>query len=269
LSHADLLRVDPIRDVADLTALGREVESRGFRALKTNVFRFDGEGPSMFQPGFAWSPGFPELNSDPAVISALTEQLVALREGTGPNMEIHVDLNFNYRTEGYLTVIRSLADLNVGWIELDLFDPAALAHIRQSSPVAIASCESLFTRRQYRPYFEQGAVDVAIIDVPWNGLLESLKIAAFADAYEINVAPHNFYGHLSTIMSAHFCALVPNLRIMEIDVDDVPWRDDIVSAPPVIEAGHLRLPAEPGWGIDINEDALSEHPPRRRVAGRS
>lgn len=181
----------------------------------------------------------------------------------------YVDLNFNYKTEGYLTVIRSLAELGIGWVELDLFDPGALAHIRRSSPVAIASCESLFTRRQYRPYFEQGAVDVAIIDVPWNGLMESLKIAACADAYEINVAPHNFYGHLSTMMSAHLCALVPNLRIMEIDVDDVPWRDDIVSSVPVIDDGHLLLPAAPGWGIDIDEDALSEHPPQRHIEGRS
>ena len=41
-------------------------------------------------------------------------------------------------------------------------------------------------------------MDVAIIDVPWNGVGESLKIAAMADTYEVNVAPHNFYGHLAT-----------------------------------------------------------------------
>ena len=45
-------------------------------------------------------------------------------------------------------------------------------------------------------------MDVAIIDVPWNGMLESMKIAAMADAYEINCAPHNFYGHIGTLMSA-------------------------------------------------------------------
>ena len=35
---------------------------------------------------------------------------------------------------------------------------------------------------------------MAIVDVPWNGLLESVKIANMAEAYEVNVAPHNFYG---------------------------------------------------------------------------
>ena len=50
-----------------------------------------------------------------------------------------------------------------------------------------------------------------------------MKIAATAEAHEVNVAPHNFYGHLCTMMSAHFAAAVPNLRIMEIDVDRLSW----------------------------------------------
>ena len=83
-----------------------------------------------------------------------------------------------------------------------------------------------------------------------------------AEAYEINTAPHNFYGHLSTLMSAHFAATVPNFRVMEIDIDDVPWKDDLVSTPPRIEDGHLILPSGPGWGAEVNEDAIRAHPPR-------
>jgi L-alanine-DL-glutamate epimerase-like enolase superfamily enzyme len=43
-------------------------------------------------------------------------------------------------------------------------------------------------------------MDVAIIDMPWNGIWQGHKIAAMAEAYEINIAPHNFYGHLSNLM---------------------------------------------------------------------
>ena len=39
-------------------------------------------------------------------------------------------------------------------------------------------------------------MDVAIIDTVWNGVWQSMKIAALAEAHEVNVAPHNFYGHL-------------------------------------------------------------------------
>ncbi|MCY4503614.1 MAG: mandelate racemase/muconate lactonizing enzyme family protein, partial [Alphaproteobacteria bacterium] len=104
--------------------------------------------------------------------------------------------------------------------------------------------------------------DAAIIDVPWNGFSESLKIAAMCDAWEVNIAPHNFYGHLSTLMSAHLCATVPNFRIMEIDIDDVPWKDDLVTVPPQIENGELILPTGPGWGADVNEEAVRAHPPK-------
>jgi L-alanine-DL-glutamate epimerase-like enolase superfamily enzyme len=106
-------------------------------------------------------------------------------------------------------------------------------------------------------------MDVAIIDGPWNGIWQALKIAAMAEAYEINVAPHNFYGHLSTLMSAHLCAAIPNFRIMEIDIDDVPWKDDIVTYAPEIEDGHLLVPSGPGWGTELNEAAIRAHPPKR------
>jgi len=103
-------------------------------------------------------------------------------------------------------------------------------------------------------------MDVAIIDVPWNGFSESLKIAAMADAYEINVAPHNFYSHLSTMMSANLAALVPNLRIMETDPDVVPWHDDLCTVKPTIKNGQMALPTGPGWGTEVNEATIRAHP---------
>ena len=71
-------------------------------------------------------------------------------------------------------------------------------------------------------------MDVAIIDTPWNGVWQSMKIAAAAEAHEVNVAPHNFYGHLCTMMNAHFAAAVPNLRIMETDIDRLSWDHELV-----------------------------------------
>ena len=104
----------------------------------------------------------------------------------------------------------------------------------------------------------------AIVDVVWNGFLESLKIASMADVYEVNVAPHNFYGHLASAISAHYCAAVPNFRIMEIDIDSVTWRDDFVKTPPVIENGDYILPTGPGWGVEVNEPGLRAHPAKQR-----
>ena len=127
---------------------------------------------------------------------------------------------------------RAMEPFDLFWVEIDTRDAKALNYIRRGTSIPVASCECLFGRRDFRPFFEQQAVDVAIIDTPWNGVAESLKIAAMADAYEVNVAPHNFYGHLATMMNAHFCALVPNFKIMEIDPDRVPWYDDLVTVKP-------------------------------------
>jgi len=264
LNHAAVMGVSPVRSLDDLAKLGGEVARRGFRALKTNIFLFDQGEPTLYMPGFARAAtGHPELNADRRILRAIADELKALREGAGPEMGLHLDLNFNFKTEGYLKAARTVEPFDLAWLEIDSYDARALATIRNGARVPIASCESLFGRRQYRPFFEAGAVDVAIVDVPWNGLGEAVKIAAMADAYEINVAPHNFYGHLSTLMSAHFCAAIPNFRIMEIDIDDVPWKDELVTVAPVIDKGELVVPTAPGWGADIDEKVLRAHPPRR------
>jgi L-alanine-DL-glutamate epimerase-like enolase superfamily enzyme len=264
LNWAEEMQIPRLRTLEEVVKLGKEVVTRGFTALKTNVFIL-GADPYLHSPGFARrGPGFPELNAERYVLEAVRDELAAFREGTGPDLDILVDLNFNFKTEGFLKVARALEPFDIFWVEMDTRDPRALHYIRSRTSIPVASCECLFGRRDYRPYFEQSAVDVAIVDAPWNGVGESLKIAAMADAYEVNVAPHNFYGHLATMMSAHFCAVAPNLRIMEIDVDRVPWYDDLVTVKPQIKDGHLMLPTGPGWGTEINEAAVRAHPPRQR-----
>ena len=260
------MQLPPLRTLEDVVSLGREVVARGYTALKTNVFVL-GDRPYLHSPGFARNleqPGFPELNPDRHVLRALEHQLAAFREGAGSDMDILVDLNFNFKTEGFLKAARVLEPFDIFWVEIDTRDPRALRDIRRGTRIPVASGEALFGRRDYKPYLEHHAVDVLIIDAPWNGVAESLKIAAMADAYETNVAPHNFYGHLATMMSAHFCAVVPNFRIMEIDPDRVPWYDDLVTVRPEVTQGSLVLPAGPGWGTEVNEEAVRAHPPRPR-----
>ena len=254
-----------LKSVEDLIGLGREVKDAGFKALKCNMYRF-GTNSYVHSPGFANRanvPGAPELNADRSLLKDLEKQMSALRQGAGEDVDILLDMNFNFKTEGYLRVIRALREFDLFWYELDVFNPEALAYIRQQSNETIASCESLYGHRDFRKYFEAKSMDVAIIDIPWNGAWQSYKIAAMADAHEVNVAPHNFYGHLCTMMSAHFCAAIPNFRIMEIDIDDVAWKDDLVTHPPEIENGELVIPDRPGWGTEPNEEVIAEHPVKK------
>ncbi len=64
------------------------------------------------------------------------------------------------------------------------------------------------------------------------------------------------------MMSAHLAAVMPNFAIMETDVDDVPWKDDLVTQVPDIQDGVMTLPLGPGWGADVSEEALKAHPPK-------
>ncbi len=255
--------VPQVRTYDELALLGEEVRRRGFRALKTNTLMPDGHGGmKSHRPGFGHSAGFPELNWTPQVLRAAHDTAMALRHGGGADMGVMLDINFHFKTEGALRIAEALAPVGLAWLEVDTHDPRSLEVIRRAAACPVASGETLHERRDFKPFFESYAMDVAIVDVIWNGWWESLKIAAMADAYDVNVAPHNFYGHLATAISAHFCASVPNFRIMEIDIDSVAWRDELVTAPPLIDNGELILSSGPGWGCDVNEAAVRARPPR-------
>jgi L-alanine-DL-glutamate epimerase-like enolase superfamily enzyme len=259
---AALMGVPELRNYDDVARHAQEVKQRGFRALKTNILPIVDGKLTSFSPGFGRSPGWPELNWDNRLTHGVTTQLMAIREAVGPDMGIHLDINFHFKTEGFKRIAEAVAPANLTWLEIDTHDAQALAEIKRGAPCPIASCETLHGRREFKPFFDHYATDVAIIDVIWNGLNESLKIAAMADVYEVNCAPHNFYGHLCSAISATFSAVAPNFRVMEIDIDSAPWRDEFYETVPVIEDGEFVLPTGPGWGININEKAVRARPPK-------
>jgi galactonate dehydratase len=241
----------------DVTALGREVVERGFGAFKTNIV-VPGDDPQVLMPGFQ-GDGL-DRNPSPELEEALVRLLEAFREGTQGRAEPIVDLNFNLTTEGVLRIARTLGDHGLAWLEVDAFDPVSLAAVRAVAAMPICSGENLYTNRGFRPFLEAGAMDIASVDVIWNGFHQAKKIADLAETFEVNCAPHNYYSHLATFISAQWCAAVPNVRMLEVDVDDVPWREELTTAVPDIADGRLKIPAGPGWGADLNEDVLREHP---------
>ena len=110
------------------------------------------------------------------------------------------------------------------------------------------------------PFLYEQAMDVVIIDALWNGVAQTVKIASMADAHQLHVAPHNYYSHLATFINAQWAAAVPNLRIMETDIDRLPWDDELVTATPEYRNGYLQLSDEPGWGCEPDERALDRYP---------
>ena len=214
----------------------------------------------MFNGGFRIAPGFLDRSYTDAQIGAIVEQLEALREGLGQHTGLMLDVSFSQRTEGYLRLARKLEALNLYWLELDTRDAESLSLIRNGTRTPIASLESLHGLSEYRPFIAGRTVDMAMVDPLWNGVWQSLRIATLADAFETHIAPHNPVGELGNLMSLQFCAALSNVRIMELRPDEAPWTRSFVTHPPEIVNGDMLVPNRPGWGADVNEDALREHP---------
>ena len=136
--------IPPVKTLADVVAVGKEVVATGFTALKTNIFLLD-ERPRLHIPGFSLVDEFPALNAERSVLRAMCDQLEAFREGAGPDMDILVDLNFNFKTEGFLKMARAMEPFDLLWVEIDSRDPKALQWIRRGTRIPLALGRNAFS----------------------------------------------------------------------------------------------------------------------------
>jgi L-alanine-DL-glutamate epimerase-like enolase superfamily enzyme len=255
---SEALGTPPLRTMEDIGAVGHEVVRRGFTALKTNVV-IPGEPASVYGFGVAGGPG----TTDQVVTTPLLRHIETLigtfRDAVGPDVDINLDINFHYKPEGCMRIAKVLEQFNMLWLEIDMHDPKALLQIKESTSTRICSGETLHHMREYLPFFELHAADVFMLDIQWNGFSQSKKVADLAEVHQLNVAPHNFNSHLGSFIAASLCAVIPNVRIMEIDIDDVAWKDNLVTNVPEIINGRMTVPTGPGWGTELNEETVREH----------
>ena len=129
----------------------------------------------------------------------------------------------------------------------------------------MATGERIHVRHEFREIFELQAADIIQPDITqMGGLLESKKLAAWAESYYVLVAPHNVGGPVSTAASLHFAASTPNFKIQEHfnDFADA-WVKDAAPGNPEVVDGYFALPQGPGLGITLNKEVLREHPQQR------
>ncbi len=81
-----------------------------------------------------------------------------------------------------------------------------------------------------------------------------------AEAYWVNVAPHNPYSPVATAVCLHLAACIPNFAIQEVAQGDVPWRDELLTEPIAVREGYFALPKGPGLGIEVNWETVQAHP---------
>jgi galactonate dehydratase len=210
--------------------------------------------------------------SEPLMGAATTRKFARtieqLRLALGDGVDIMID--FHGRTSPAMAIqyINAIADYNPYFCEepVPSENVKALAEVRKSVRVPIATGERLVTRHEFREIFEQQACHVIQPDLcHCGGLLEARKIAAMAEVYYMGVAPHNPLGPVANAVALHFGLATPNFLIQEDMLADVPWRFEVVQHSLKTEAGYWLKPEAAGLGIEVDEAAAAQHPFQQEI----
>jgi galactonate dehydratase len=224
----------------------KKVVDHGYKALKLDPF----------------GPGHYELEREEKHRAvALVE---AVRDAIGPDPEILLEMHGRFSPATAIEMARMLEPYGLGWVE-EPVPPVNLKALKKASEdisAAVATGERIHQRNEYRELFELQAADVIQPDVSQiGGLLETKKLAAWADSYYVTVAPHNVGGQISTAAALHLAACTTNFRIQEYFNDFAdPWVRETAPGVPEVVEGYFTLPQGPGLGVELDEEAVEAHP---------
>ena len=215
--------------------------------------------------GLKWDPfEAADLILGPGDLRRMLEPVAAVREAVGDDVELFIEGHGRFDVPTAIRVARELEQFQPVFFEEpcppDGLD--ALIEVRSKSPVAIAAGERWMGRNVFIPALARKAVDYIQPDATHaGGLLELSFISTLAAAHYVPFAPHNPSGPLSTAATLQLGAALPNFRYLEIMATDVPWRSDISNERlRLTEDGDVMIPEGVGLGIDLDFDAIAEHP---------
>ena len=225
------------------------VVSAGFDALK-------------FDP----VPGPWRTHVDRAVEDRAVENVRAVREAVGPDVDVLVEMHRRLAPMHAVRIADRIEPFDPFWFEEPVLaeNLDALAAVREAVSLPVVTGEELYGRFEFREVFESGAADVINPDVcNTGGILELVQVAAMAEPYFVAVSPHNYnsttVGLAATLQAS---AVMPNFLVTEYFVNFEEIGEALADEPFAVEDGAIDLPDRPGLGIDLDEDALAEHPYR-------
>ncbi len=250
-----LLGAPPLRTMADLARAAEECPKAGYNAFKTNIV-WPGNPARGIGIG---SVGTHDQVATRDIRKQAVAQIKTMRDAVGPDIDILLDINVNFKPNEAELLARDLEPYGLFWLEIDNQSPEALRQLRDRTTIPICSGEQLFTMRQYKPFFDKLAMHSVKVDTQWQGFSVAKKVADLAELYELNIAPHNYNGHLSTFQSLNLCASVSNVRIMESDPEQTPWRDELFTVLPTVKDSMAKIPTGPGWGTKLIEKAAKKY----------
>jgi len=142
----------------------------------------------------------------------------------------------------------------------------AMAEVAQKTRIPIATGERYTNLREFGMLMERRAAQYIRPDVcAVGGISTAKKICAVAEAFDVQVIPHNPLGPVSTAACLQLCASIPNLGIQELPGFCLNGAEDaMVKEPLRFENGCMLIPEAPGIGVELAENATELYPPNER-----
>jgi L-alanine-DL-glutamate epimerase-like enolase superfamily enzyme len=186
----------------------------------------------------------------------------AAREEAGSEVELMLDVNCPWDLAQAKVRTAALREVKPRWLEEPIWPPedfAALAELRRSTDVPIATGENASTLVEFDRMLAAGAVDV-IQPSPakMGGLTELAKVAALAGARNVTLMVHTFYDGPGLLAAIHATAALGRADGM------LEWRAFDLEASPYGERlqprdGHVTVPQAPGLGLEPDETVIRDY----------
>ena len=194
----------------------------------------------------------------------LLDQLAAVRQQVGTQMELMVDLHARLTPPEAVWFCRAAEPLGLFLVE----DPirsefaAGYRHLRQHVHLPLAAGEQWASKWEFREAIEANLIDYARPDLCIaGGLTEARKIAALAETHLIRVLPHNPLGPVCTAAALHLNLAVDNAGPQEIIFHPNRTLPEVFECAFQLEGSRLNLPTAPGLGVRFNREAARRYPP--------
>ena len=234
-------------DSNEIAEKAKKIADMGFTAMK-------------FDP----IPGPWRTFVDKEVERQAVENVKAVRSAVGPDIDILVEMHRRLAPMHAVKIAKEIEEFNPFWFEEPVLaeNVDALASVKKAINIPVVTGEELYTKFEFREIFEKQAADIINPDVcNVGGILELKEIAAMAEPYYVVVSPHNYNSTtLGLSATIQVSAAIPNFLITEYFVNFEELGKDISTHPFEVDNGYIKLPTEPGLGMDLKEENLEKYP---------
>lgn len=194
------------------------------------------------------------------------EYLAAIREAVGDDVDLILECHGRYDPEWAIKLAEQAKPFRPFMIEDPIRheNPEALARVREHTNIPLAIGERYHNKWDCRETIVNQYVNYLRPDVSHcGGISEIKKIAALAEAYYINLIPHNNAGPLGSAATLHAALAIPNITMIEAPWVNYDSKGDVVKSYPKVEKGFALPLEDPGLGITFDEEQAKAKPFRK------